>query len=101
MAFFYPLLKVPPLHTFFFIKKATPSKFNFFLVCNIGEPPNTVIVRCSPNKLHEFYSLISFRRREKIDNSIFGGFFKCQTTSMSGFFMEHLLDSYEGEKVSV
>lgn len=50
-----------------------------------------------PNRLHEFYSLLSFSMREIVDKSIFGSSFKCRNMGMSGFLMEHFLDCYQSE----
>lgn len=49
-------------------------------------------MRCSPNWLHDFHSILSFQRREITDKSKSGSFFKCRYTGMSGVLMEHLLE---------
>lgn len=53
------------------------------------------MVRCVPNRLGGFYSLLSLRRKELIDGCIFQSFFKCKQGGMSGVLTEYLLDYYQ------
>lgn len=68
--------------------------FFFLPICNLGEPSNKMIIRCSPKWLHEYYSLLP-AEGEIVDKWIFGNIFRCQQTCMAGYLFEHLPDNRE------
>lgn len=65
----------------------------FFPTHKLGELTNSVVIRCSLNYLHEFYSILSIQRRKIVDEYIFGNFFKCRQTDMSDYLVKHLIEN--------
>lgn len=54
-----------------------------------------VVVRFVPNRLGEFYSLLSRGRKELVDRCILRSFFKCKQVGMSEVLKEFLSDCYQ------
>lgn len=71
---------------------------SIFSIRSIDELPCRGVVHCFPKRLQKFYSFISFRRKEIVNNCIVGSFFKCRETGILSFLIEHLVD-YDKMKV--
>lgn len=71
----------------------------FYIVVGCPDPTGVVRIRYAPNKLREYYSKLSPRRKEIVNNCMFFSFFKCQQTAISGLLTAYLLDCYRGQGV--
>lgn len=76
------------------------TMFNLLFAClfvsfpgrKLGDPVSRVVIRCAPNRLHEFYNVLSLWRRETVGECIFLDFFKCRQTGLSGYLVEYLIE---------
>lgn len=59
--------------------------FCFLPGCKLEEPTSGVVIYCSPNRLHGFYSVLLEQKKKITNECIFLNFFKCQQTGIENY----------------
>lgn len=62
----------------------------------LGNLVSKMVILCAPNRLHEFHSLT-----KEEDECILADFFKYRHTGMSAYWVEHLIENYQGSGICI